>query len=38
MTQEERRTYLIRELRREMPQYRGMVVPDNEEGQWRVAV
>ncbi len=36
MTQEERRTYLIRELRREMPQYRGMVVPDNEEGQWRV--
>ena len=36
MTQEERRIYLIRELQHEMPQYKDIVLSDNDEEQWKV--
>ncbi len=35
-SQEERRIWLIRELQREMPQYRGISIPEGEEAQWRL--
>ena len=35
-TQEERRIWLIRQLQREMPQYRELTVPKGEEEQWRL--
>ena len=34
-TQEERRIWLIRQLQKEMPQYRELAVPNGEEEQWR---
>ncbi len=36
MTQEERRIYLIRALQQEMPQYKGLAIPDGEDEQWRL--
>lgn len=36
MTQEERRIYLIRELQREMPQYKNLAIPDTENEQWQL--
>lgn len=36
MNQEERRTYLIKALIEEMPQYMGMKVPSEEIGQWQL--
>ncbi|MGI6053025.1 MAG: protein-ADP-ribose hydrolase [Bilifractor sp.] len=33
MTQGERRVYLIRELQKEMPEYTGLQIPDDEQGQ-----
>lgn len=35
-TQEERRIWLIRQLQKEMPQYRELAVPNGEEEQWRL--
>lgn len=36
MNQEERRIYLIRALLKEMPQYKGVQIPDSESEQWRL--
>ncbi len=36
MNQEERRIYLIRELQREMPQYKKIEIPKDESEQWRL--
>lgn len=36
MTQKEKREYLIRELLSELPQYRDMIIPENEEEQKRL--
>ena len=36
MNQEERRIYLIRELQREMPQYKEIEIPKEESEQWRL--
>lgn len=36
MNQEERRIYLIRELQREMPQYKEIEIPKDESEQWRL--
>ncbi|MDO4268707.1 MAG: protein-ADP-ribose hydrolase [Eubacteriales bacterium] len=36
MTQKERRIYLIRELQKEMPQYKQLVIPEDETEQWRL--
>ena len=33
MTQEERRIYLIQELQKEMPEYAGYQIPEDEQGQ-----
>ena len=35
-TQEERRIWLIRQLQKEMPQYRELAIPKGEEEQWRL--
>lgn len=36
MNQEDRRIYLIREMQREMPQYAGLAIPEEEAGQRRL--
>lgn len=36
MNQEERRIYLIRQLQREMPQYKDIEIPDEKEGQQKL--
>ncbi|MDO5350249.1 MAG: protein-ADP-ribose hydrolase [Lachnospiraceae bacterium] len=36
MNQSEREIYLIRELLKEMPRYRGMKIPDDKEGRWKL--
>ncbi|MDO4329846.1 MAG: protein-ADP-ribose hydrolase [Lachnospiraceae bacterium] len=36
MNQSEREIYLIKELLKEMPRYREMKIPDDEEGRWKL--
>lgn len=36
MEQEERRIWLIRQLQQEMPEYAGIPLPENPEGQWQL--
>ena len=36
MEQEERRIWLIRQLQQEMPEYAGIPLPEDPEGQWQL--